>query len=716
MGKELSIYTRAQELAEEMSGRWKDFFMSDAVYEAIRRRLALVVKGCYQSMVRDGARIAPSLIETDVNKMMLSLIYDPGHEVKTACCISTGHSFQIIINGTSPLITMGDSVEQKYELAVASGIHEVAHRLFTDFVALRARNLQMLNGKWFPIPPQNIVTADGVMLQQMLNDANFCQAFAEFLDAVSNGVEDGYIEWAISSRYPGQIAELLKMRRPLAIEQSHSVTDYYNLPDKDKVPYQLLVNLVIMYAKFQTIKWGEMSPQELAAVMPREMGILFDCLDLIDEAVVNDSPIERIQCINNIGVLISPLFIEFFSNLPEPQKQNSAQSQGQQILQQALQNAGVEMLNSLAGGQGNNTVGHSNPALPENATVMKNSSNTSSGGSGGAGDRGNANGGPATSNSYVSPFSSDVKNIFREMAANQIHQEMEQERKKALQESAERYAAEYGESVEVPDIDRTVTVPAEFRDRYNEISGANGGDRTLSVAKRLGKLVAQKLWEDKNNGFSKSYFGQKFSGKQYTVDPLRCFQKKNVPVKAPNLAVFVLIDESGSVTNELNLAEMRAAIVMEAFCKEAGVPLCIYGYRSSGGAQLRSYVEFDRIDGNDKYRLMGISSGGGTPTVAAMVYAAGRLRECPEEKKLLLVITDGGAGDDDSQGTNTKHLISQVHAKSRINVLAFGIGSDKQSVCDQFGKDRYVGIDEMQTFPERLVTTIRKNMVGGGAF
>ena len=702
-----TIFQKVEEMMEEMKGSWKDFFLSDAFYNFLYKRLALVIKGCYQSMIRDGAQIAPSLLETEAKKMRLSLIYDSGHEVDTACCISDDKQFHIIINGMSPLIQVGDSVEEKYELTLASGVHEVGHRLFTDFKVSRALALQMEAGKWFPYPPARITSTEGIMLSQRMIAPEFCKDFAQILHrAIFGPIEDGYIEHEISVRYPGKIAHLLKARKPLALTLAQSISDYYNMPDDEKEPFQLVVNAILMYAKFQTIKWGEFTPAEASSKMPREINAVFECMDYIDEAVIESDPLKRAMLINEVSVVLSPFFIELYD------KKNGKQT-AQQVVNNAMQNAGVQQNTPPE----NNTGSIADPKLPQNVNLKVNNGANVNGvnQSNGNGMPGNAPGSSGTNESQPGEVGKeDVKKMLQNLAAEQVYRQLEKERAQQLQKAAEERKEEFAAyGLQVPQVVRTDSPTEESRAEYNQV--ANGADdgKALSVAKNLGRLLLKKIQMEQNFGYAKAFNG-KFSSKQFLQrTDLRYFKRKGLPVSAPNLAVFVLIDESGSVTHELTAAEKRAAIVMEAFCAEIGVPLSIYGYTTQGGTALYSYVEFDKIGHGDRYRLMNIRSRGGTPTVGAMVYARGLLRERPEEKKLLIVITDGEASDDDSSGTKTKQLIAEMQNREHINTIAFGIGEGKTAVCNEFGRKRFVGIDSMESFPSRLVEAIRQNMVHG---
>ena len=211
------------------------------------------------------------------------------------------------------------------------------------------------------------------------------------------------------------------------------------------------------------------------------------------------------------------------------------------------------------------------------------------------------------------------------------------------------------------------------------------------------------------------YSGRKFVAKQYCRDELKGFAQKRLPSDRLRCRVYVLVDESGSVAGKLSDAEVATSIVLEQFCSDMEVPLTIQGYTSGGrnGLTIFSYVEEKKIDGQDKYRLTGMSARGGTPTVSAMAYALARIRKSADTKNtLLFVITDGEAGDDDHKGTRTRPLVKKAE-KDGIRVIACGIGSDQDAVKSQFGEENFLGIDDLEKMPDKLVEIIRRKIMRG---
>ena len=108
----------------------------------------------------------------------------------------------------------------------------------------------------------------------------------------------------------------------------------------------------------------------------------------------------------------------------------------------------------------------------------------------------------------------------------------------------------------------------------------------------------------------------------------KVFYKNSLPNEIPEMAVGLLLDESGSMSSCDRCTYARAtAIILYDFCRGLDIPVMIYGhstgYDSHQGdvVDLYSYAEFESIDQEDQYRMMDISARGGSRTA---VKASGR--------------------------------------------------------------------------------------------
>ena len=175
---------------------------------------------------------------------------------------------------------------------------------------------------------------------------------------------------------------------------------------------------------------------------------------------------------------------------------------------------------------------------------------------------------------------------------------------------------------------------------------------------------------------------------------------------------------------EENIFSLLARHGVEKVCINKGqnaltIPHIISGY-TTGGASVNiiSYAEPGTVDGNDKYRITGMQARGGTPTKAGLLYMLQRLRKMPVDVRLLIVITDGESGDNSDvkvpyttnpEGKPIRKIVREAKKEGTI-IVAAGIGSDREKVCNEFGADNFMDITNLDDMPEQLIGLIKDNI------
>jgi len=125
-----------------------------------------------------------------------------------------------------------------------------------------------------------------------------------------------------------------------------------------------------------------------------------------------------------------------------------------------------------------------------------------------------------------------------------------------------------------------------------------------------------------------------------------------------------------------------------------------------------AYVDFDKPDNRDRYRLMGIRARSNNRDGLALKIVADRLTKAPQTTKLLISLSDGqpkampdytgGCAEDDMQRT-----IAEYHRKG-ISLLAAAIGHDKDVIGRIFGSERFLDITDLNELPAKLVKIIAR--------
>jgi cobalamin biosynthesis protein CobT len=309
---------------------------------------------------------------------------------------------------------------------------------------------------------------------------------------------------------------------------------------------------------------------------------------------------------------------------------------------------------------------------------------------------------------------SDIERLLDSMATKAVTKRLETQRASELNELAN--SVSYGDIHD--GINKTVHRMAEVEDerkeRYVKISGP-----LLHISKQLQRSVSQQL-KDKRKGGKQTglLMGRRLDAHALPRNDGRVFYKTALPLDAPELAVGLLLDESGSMTGADRATYARAtAIILYDFCRSLGIPIMVYGHstgysKSGHSVDLYSYAEFDDIDGDDKYRLMDISARGSNRDGAALRYVAEQLSKRTEEVKMLILVSDGQPADIGYGGTAAEEDLRGVkreYAKKGILFVAAAIGNDKESIERIYG-DSFLDITDLNKLPVALTNVIKRHI------
>ena len=261
-------------------------------------------------------------------------------------------------------------------------------------------------------------------------------------------------------------------------------------------------------------------------------------------------------------------------------------------------------------------------------------------------------------------------------------------------------------------LERIGDVTEEMKERYNQIAPP-----LLQVSKQLQKSVAKKLKEVKSGSKQTNLLvGKKLmTNSLYRVDG-RIFSSTRLP-RTSKLAVALLLDESGSMSGCHRITSARAtAIIIEDFCRGLGIPCCIYGHSADqhrnceNSVEIYSYVSFDSIDGNDKYRLMDISARCGNRDGAALMFVGNEMLKRTEENRIIILVSDGQPAANGYYGKETEddlRTIKKQLNRAGIPLFAAAIGSDKENIHRIYG-DGFFDISDLNEMPKILTKLIQK--------
>ena len=304
----------------------------------------------------------------------------------------------------------------------------------------------------------------------------------------------------------------------------------------------------------------------------------------------------------------------------------------------------------------------------------------------------------------------DIERLLENMAERAAATQLETERISELGDLANSIS--YGDIHDGVNkkIHRFAAVGDELKDEFHLVAGP-----LLHISKLLQRSVSQQL-KDKRSGGKQTglLMGRRLDAHALPRNDGRVFYKNALPVEAPEMAVGLLLDESGSMCCNDRATYARAtAIILYDFCRALRIPIMVYGHSTSGNTvDLYSYAEFDSIDGDDRYRMMDISARGGNRDGAALRYIAERLSRRSEEVKMLILVSDGQPADDGYYGTAAEEDlrgIKREYTRKGILFVAAAIGDDKANIERIYG-DAFMDITDLNKLPVALTNVVKRHM------
>ena len=304
----------------------------------------------------------------------------------------------------------------------------------------------------------------------------------------------------------------------------------------------------------------------------------------------------------------------------------------------------------------------------------------------------------------------DIERLLEQMAEKAVHKDLEKKRITELNTLANEIS--YGDihsGVEMK-IRRIADVDEERKDQYHTAAPS-----LLKISKKLQKSILQQL-QDKRRGGKQTnlYSGRKLHIHALPRNDGKAFYNRKLPNNTPELAIALLLDESGSMGWGDRATYARgAAIILYDFCQSLGIPIAVYGHSTgSGEVDLYSYAEFDAIDRDDKYRMMDISSRRNNRDGAALRYTMEQLAKRPEDIRLLILVSDGQPADSGYGGTAAEADLRGVKKdceRKGVLLVAAAIGDDKPNI-ERIYSDSFMDITDLEKMPQKLTQMVKRHI------
>lgn len=625
--------------------------------------------------------------------------------------------------------------------------HECGHNLFTDERVWHSYFAGLAKGKFYPKMPDGLDSMQKLYAKDILEaltddtDTVPMQVIMSTAHALSNILEDGYVDARYSYEFPGSPAKGIALNNLRYADTMPEITEMINRKYYD---HSIVVNLLIQYVRAHEVN-------NLSGYTGEFIDKLYEYIPWIDESVYDDDARSRCEATNRILVDLWPMMQRCFDALRDKQKQ--AQQQAQQSSQQTGkggsgsgsgqpgsgdddndgsqqgQQAVEEDLSSQLPKAAANFTIKTKP-VPSNGTFTPNpgqmnavraqverviaeetsriaahltNSITSSG-----------NGGVDQNNEYegndYAHAADDIERLLSSMAEEKVTEELEEELSEELQREANtiRYGNAH-RNIHVT-VSRMAHVDQNLIDSYNRVA-----PELLMLSKRLQRGVSSALRDQRQGGKQTGLLiGKRLNQHALYRNDGRIFYNSRLPTEPINLSVGLLIDESGSMCSNDRITRARAtAIVIQDFCESLGIPLLVVGHTAwSSHVELFSYSDFDTYDKNNRYRLMDMSARDCNRDGAALRFVAEKLSKQTSEVKILMIICDGQPNDDGYSGSAAEADLRGIkleYARKGVKIYAAAIGEDRPRIERIYG-DGYLDITNLQELPVMLTNLIVRSL------
>lgn len=304
----------------------------------------------------------------------------------------------------------------------------------------------------------------------------------------------------------------------------------------------------------------------------------------------------------------------------------------------------------------------------------------------------------------------DIERILDKMAEKAACEQLENERIQELNDVAQSIS--YGNihaGVNIR-INRISSVDEELMEQYDMISAP-----LINISRQLQKSLVKQLKENRRGGKQTGLImGRRLDAHALCRNDGKVFYKNSLPNEIPELAVGLLLDESGSMCSCDRCTYARAsAIILYDFCQSLDIPVMVYGHSTGyDTVELYSYAEFEGFDHDDKYRMMDISARGSNRDGAALRFMAEQLSKRPEAVKILILVSDGQPADAGYSGSAAEEDlrgIKQEYQRKGILFVAAAIGSDKENIERIYG-DSFLDITDLNQLPTKLTNVVKRHI------
>ena len=643
-----------------------------------------------------------------------------GYNSKAPAGFTNGE--MVFLNANSELVKNGKTRLDKYYIILGILIHEVGHRLFTDFPLMKT-----FYENWMNLMPKPVDDPKWeFMLEDLKTYPNLFRAFFSVLKYVENAVEDGYIEQQLFKRFSGIFAlSLHRANKAIFLsfkslsQEFDEVIDCEDQDEKDMRFVQVLMGSILRYMKEYPENKGEWTDAEKDRLYAKYDQFMIRIQPVLDDLKHQQNAAIKFEGINEI-------MLELYDYFPGKTESDDQDEEGDSSPEENKSTGSSG--NSERTGSGKRTrSGDLSDSVTDKAESIPMSSAAPEGDTKPIDEESKENEDSEENKERTRALSDDPDTLEREFdsAMKEVVKEIaeanvEEEHKKDLNTEADEIFRRIKPS-NLPEnwvynMRRLSSkhVDADQIDTYNAIMMEMR--KYSDATKRKLNAVLTKRAEV---GSSKGYQIGRFDPTQYPRAALagdgKTFRQNRLPNGTPSIVFGILIDESGSMYGCKAETARKTAILLSDILDGVKVPHIIAGHTakygsSAGTCDIKLYHDFNEVDGKDKYRLAGITDEDGNRDGAAIAYMSEKLLKCPESDKVLIVISDGMPTESGFYSCDAKEdtiLTIQKYRKKGVNIIGAVI-DEYESIADIYGKIHCLDLTDLCKLPIALSALVKR--------
>ena len=540
-----------------------------------------------------------------------------------------------------------------------------------------------------------------------MQQPEYAPVFHKVFHDLDNIIIDRHDEDCLMEKYHGMVpAGIMKARESLLYDAGLYEDMEAKIQSGELSELYGFYNCLLTYSRFGDIPMNE-DLWEKSEVLKS----LTLCQKDVDLACWTDDITERFTAINSIAFSIWKYIRKELEKLQEQnneedqQQQDSQQHPGKQrqngsqgmrcgqseqlisaILKQladASSSVGQTMVPKNQGSSGILLSGHSSENAPVNTDP----------------------GDPSSGTEYEQNLLSCIK---QEIAKEQAEKEIEEQQTQSM--NARIQAVNMASSHKGVPLKLQRDTNSGNEQFYCQIMGEVG-----AYSKQLQRLILELLHDRKSGGTirHKPYGNSLEIRDLYRPDAL-CYSRKKLPQEIPDMAISVLVDNSGSMSGERISTAVTAAVLLYDFATSIGIPVCVAGHTASGdGVTYITFADYEKVSDRDRYRICDMKPLSCNRDGMAINIAADLLAKRPEEVKLLFIISDGQPNDREYGGEEAAKDIQSIIRRYRnqgVETIAAGIGDDRDMIRPIYG-DSYLDIADLKKLPKAAAELVQRRVI-----